>query len=45
MSERLQLDHRGEVLKWDNALKAALKALGITPEQETASWLLCAYYS
>jgi hypothetical protein len=35
----------GEVLRWNSALSAALEALGITPEQETPSWLLCAYYS
>lgn len=35
----------GEVLRWNNALNAALEALGITPEQENPSWLLCAYYS
>lgn len=35
----------GEVLKWNSALNAAIEALGITPEQENPSWLLCAYYS
>lgn len=34
----------GEVLKWNSALNAAIEALGITPEQENPSWLLCAYY-
>jgi hypothetical protein len=30
--------------KWDAALFDAVKTLGITPVQETPSWLLCAYY-
>ncbi|MET8985881.1 hypothetical protein ABZW49_10570 [Nonomuraea wenchangensis] len=35
----------GEVLRWNDALNVALEALGITPEQENPSWLLCAFYS
>lgn len=35
----------GQFLEWNRTLKAALETLGITPEQENPSWLLCAYYS
>jgi hypothetical protein len=31
--------------QWDAALFDAVKVLGITPEQDKPSWLLCAYYS
>lgn len=29
---------------WDAALSSALDALGITPTQEQAGWILCSYY-
>ena len=29
---------------WDEKLRAALTALGITPTQERAQWLLCSYW-
>ncbi|WP_433364195.1 hypothetical protein [Streptosporangium sp. CA-115845] len=29
---------------WDDKLRAALTALGITPTQEQPAWLLCTYY-
>lgn len=29
---------------WDEKLRAALQALGITPNQDKAKWLLCSYW-
>lgn len=33
-----------EMNGWDEKLRAALDALGITPQQERARWLLCSYW-
>ncbi|MFD5491597.1 hypothetical protein ACFWH4_01315 [Streptomyces sp. NPDC127091] len=33
-----------EMNGWDEKLHAALQALGITPTQEKAKWLLCSYW-
>lgn len=33
-----------EMSGWDEKLRAALTALGITPTQERAQWLLCSYW-
>ncbi|MGW2010910.1 hypothetical protein [Streptomyces nigrescens] len=33
-----------EMNQWDEKLRAALNALGITPTQEQAQWLLCSYW-
>ncbi|MFD3621242.1 hypothetical protein ACFWWT_39750 [Streptomyces sp. NPDC058676] len=33
-----------EMNGWDEKLRIALQALGITPTQEGAQWLLCSYW-
>ena len=40
----LDLAQRPEAKGWDEKLRAALDALGITPTQERAQWLLCSYW-
>lgn len=39
----LDLAQRPEANGWDQKLQVALTALGITPTQERARWLLCSY--
>jgi hypothetical protein len=38
------LMQRPQTEGWDDKLRAALTALGITPTQEQARWLLCSYW-